>query len=1024
MNKIRFVFILFLLALSPILIIAQQTVYYQSASQEMQKAKELYFARNYISAINQFDQIASSSGDNSDIRAESMFYKALCGLKLDNGNAEEQIAEFIKEFPESSFRNRALFEQAIYQFDKKKYPAVLKTLESIDKSEFSKDELAHFYYMKGYSNFEKEKFDVALTAFSEIKDGNSLYAAPSQYYFGHIHYLKGNYETALQEFLKLKKNPVFEKVIPFYISQIYYKQAKYREVVDYTAPLINTVSADQQPELARLLGDSYFHLREFKSAIQFLEFYLSDKNNKGREENYMLGYCYYLDSQDAKAIPYLEIACKGKDELAQNAYYHLADCYVTTNDKNKARQAFEAASELDFDPKIKEDALFNYAKITYELSYSPFNETIKAFDKYITSYPNAERNDVAYDYLVKVYMSTSNYRDAMASIENIKVKNQSVKKAYQRVAYYRALECFNNLDYNGALENFNKSIEAGDFNKNYHALALFWKAEALFRLNDFNKAITGYNAFMKSPGAIVLPEYKTAQYNLAYAYFQVKDYASASDYFRKYLSMEDDIRSEKVADANNRLGDCNFLNREYSQAISNYDKALRMNVYDADYSLYQKAFCLGLQRDNQGKINALNSLIQSYPNSSYQDDALFELGRTYERINQPQMATTVYKQLITKYPQSNLLNKTLVQLGLVSYNANDFKGAVNYYKQVVDQSPNSPETQSALAGMKNSYVEMNDVDSYFAYTNKLGNGVQVSVNEQDSLSYQAAEKLYMARDKKARAQFEHYLSQFPNGGFVLNSHFYLAQLLYADGEFDKALAEYELVIAQPDNYFTEGALSKAAGLHYNNENYVQALAYFERLAKISNSENNLPDALTGIMRCQFNLAQYQECITTANQILALEKVSDILKRETNYKLGLSYYNSGNADKAFPILSKLSADTNSAEGAESKFLVAEILFERQKLKEAENEIMDFIDKNSPHQFWLAKSFLLLSDIYLKNGDEFQAKHTLKSIEENYPEKEDGILETTRQKLQVIEAGEASQTKNQSKPLEINISGGKK
>ena len=368
MKTIRFVFILFLLALSPILIFAQQTVYYQSVSQEIQKAKELYLARNYISAINQFDRIASSSGENSDIRAEAMFYKALCGLKLENENAEEQVAEFIKTYPESSFLNRALFEQAVYQFDKKKYPAVLKTLESIDKSAISKDELAHFYYMKGYSNFEKEKLDVALTDFAEIKDGNSLYAAPAQYYFGHIQYLKGNYETALQEFLKLKKNPVFEKVIPFYISQIYYKQAKYREVVDYTAPLINKVTADQQPELARLLGDSYFHLRDFKNAIQFLEFYLSNKNNKGREENYMLGYCYYLNSEEAKAIPYLEIACKGKDELAQNAYYHLADCYVSTNDKNKARQAFEAASELDFDAKIKEDALFNYAKITYEFS--------------------------------------------------------------------------------------------------------------------------------------------------------------------------------------------------------------------------------------------------------------------------------------------------------------------------------------------------------------------------------------------------------------------------------------------------------------------------------------------------------------------------------------------------------------------------------------------------------------------------------------------------------------------------------
>ncbi len=1023
MKSNRFIITLLVLAFWPVLLQAQQTVYYQSVNPEIQTAKELYLANNFVSALNQFEKIAASANDNSDVKAEAMFYIASCGLKLDNKNAEEQIAAFMKQFPESSFRNRALFEQAVYQFDKKKYSAVLRTFDDLDKSELSTDDRIYFYYLRGYSNFEMEKMDAALSDFAEIKEGNSIYAAAAQYYWGHIQYLNGNYESALNEFVRLKQNPVFEKVIPFYISQIYYKQGKYREVVDYTAPLINTVSADQQPELARILGDSYFHLREFKDALQFLEFYLSDKNNKGREENYMLGYCYYLNSEETKAIPYLEIASRGKDELAQNAYYHLADCYVVSNDKNKARQAFQAASEFDFDAKIKEDALFNYAKITYELSYSPFNETIKAFDKYISLYPNSERNDVAYDYLVKVYMSTSNYRDAMASIENIKVKSPSVKKAYQRVAYYRALESFNNLDYSGAIENFDKSIDAGDFNKNYRALSLFWKAEAYFRINDFNKAISGYTSFLKSPGAFSIPEFKTAHYNLAYAYFQLRDYADASDYFRKYLNIETDTRSEKVADATNRIADCYFMSRDYNAAIANYDKALRMNVYDADYALYQKAFCMGLLRDNQAKINALQILIQNYPKSSFRDDALYELGRTYERINQPQMAISNYKNLISSYPQSSFLNKALVQLGLVYYNANDFQTSVNYYKQVADSSPNSPEMQAALNGMKNSYVEMNDVNAYFNYTDKLGPGVHVSVNEQDSLTYRAAEKLYMARDKKARLQFERYLSQFPNGSFALNSQFYLAEILYGEKEYPKALAGYEYVIGRGNNGFMEVALSKAAGLQYNASNYRQALDYFERYAQISNSGNNLLNARTGIMRCQFKLLNYAACIEAANHVLGSDKVSDELKREASYKLALSYYDMGNKDQAFPILSKLSAETNSAEGAESKFLVAEILYEKNKLKESENVILDFIDKNSPHQFWLAKSFILLSDIYLKNNDEFQAKHTLKSIIDNYPEPDDGILEVTRQKMAEIEASEASQTKNQSKPLEIDISGGK-
>ena len=134
MKTYRFIFILFWIAFMPILLTAQNTVYYQSPSQDIQKAKELYIARNYVSAINQFDRIAKEADENSEVRAEAMFYKALCGLKLDNRNADGQIAEFMNQFPESTFRNRASFELAIYNFDKRKFAAVLKSFEGFDKS--------------------------------------------------------------------------------------------------------------------------------------------------------------------------------------------------------------------------------------------------------------------------------------------------------------------------------------------------------------------------------------------------------------------------------------------------------------------------------------------------------------------------------------------------------------------------------------------------------------------------------------------------------------------------------------------------------------------------------------------------------------------------------------------------------------------------------------------------------------------------------------------------------------------------
>jgi tetratricopeptide (TPR) repeat protein len=223
----------------------------------------------------------------------------------------------------------------------------------------------------------------ALAEFEEIKDANNIYSRPASYYWAHIMYLRGNYQSALEGFSRLNGDPTYSRVIPLYVSHIYYKQEKYQEVVDYTVSILDDVEEEHRTELSKIVGDSWFHLREYEKAIPYLETYYETSGPKTREDNYILGYCYYITGNYEGAVPLLENASKGKDEMAQNAYYHLADAYIKVDEKEKARVAFEAASELDFNERIKEDALFSYAKLTYELSYSPFNETIKAFDRYI-----------------------------------------------------------------------------------------------------------------------------------------------------------------------------------------------------------------------------------------------------------------------------------------------------------------------------------------------------------------------------------------------------------------------------------------------------------------------------------------------------------------------------------------------------------------------------------------------------------------------------------------------------------------
>ena len=51
----------------------------------------------------------------------------------------------------------------------------------------------------------------------------------------------------------------------------------------------------------------------------------------------------------------------------------------------------------------------------------------------------------------------------------------------------------------------------------------------------------------------------------------------------------------------------------------------------------------------------------------------------------------------------------------------------------------------------------------------------------------------------------------------------------------------------------------------------------------------------------------------------------------------------------------------------------------------------------HDYWVAKTYILIADNYVAMKDIFQAKSTLQSVIENYEEKEDGILLLAKEKL---------------------------
>ncbi len=723
----------------------QQTDYHTNPDSRYRHGLELYINGKYSAAQVFFDNyLIENAHENFDQVSNSEFYSAMCAVKLFNNDAEYRVLNFLARNPENPLRNEALFNLANYFYQRKSTSNALKYYEQVDKTLLNREDLAEFYFKSGYCLFQNENFDKARFAFSQIKDIDTKYASPAMYYYSHINYTQGNYETALEGFLKLKDDSNFGPIVPYYLTQIYYQQKRYDEVVRLAPSLMSNVSEKRAPEINRITGESYVQLNLYSEAIPFLEKYMLSSDGATREAKYSLAYAYYKTKDYPKAANLFGQITGSESALSQNALYHLADCQLKLNDKNKARMAFSSAAKMSFDPEIQEDALFNSALLTYELDYSPFNESIQALNEYLDRYPNSKRSDEANNYLVMAYLNAKNYSLALASIDKIRDKNNEMKKAYQKIAYYRGLELFSNSNFPEAIELLSLSTRYGSFDVKLYALSLYWKGESYYRSADYHKALDGFSSFVAQTGVSKYNEYPPALYNLGYCHFSLRQYTDAALWFNRFIASGNNQPQDILTDAYNRLGDCYFVQMEYNRAVTYYDLAIKNGRGNTDYAMFQKGLALGVTGRDNDKIATLNQLVSVNPNSALKADVLFQMAESYVKLNQTDKALASYKQVVTDFPKSSYVKKALLGMALIYYNSNRNNDALRCYKQIISDYPGSTEAENALIGLKNVYVDMNEVDSYYTYVNGLGVLTSADLIEQDSLSYMTAEKIYMS----------------------------------------------------------------------------------------------------------------------------------------------------------------------------------------------------------------------------------------------------------------------------------------
>ena len=955
------------------------------------ECQRLYSDGEYSTALSVLEKI-DTKGLDSEARQEYELLKALTVYENDVLEGRAMLFQYLADYPESAKRELLYNYIAQSYYHTGNYDQACNWFGQCNIKRLTPKQRDEATLLYALSLLNSGNEGAAENLLMNLSLTSKEYSKDAGFYLAVIDYNRDNLDEAHKAFRNFELDAKYCGESQYYITGIWLKKGEAtraahwaRNYLDYNKPTV-----PEYYRMYQMFGAAEFMQGNYEEATKALTTYIENYHTPQRVALYQLGTSLYSTGELDKAMEMLVPCIDGEDAVAQSALLHIGLIHLEKGNGSNARLALEQAATMTYDDQVREEALYNYALCIHQTRYSPFAESVKAFEQFLNDYPKSKHADKVGEYLIEVYNNTRNYNVALQSINKIKNPSAKILEAKQNILYRLGVQEFLDGNMDGAIDYMNSSLKLAQYNAETQSNALFWKGEALFRKGDMAGARNCYGQSLNC-GA---KGNSLATYGLGYTYFNDGRYNEARSRFEAFVKVADKNDKETISDAYNRIADCHFYQRGFDAAEEYYAKAANTYNKNADYSLYRYAQIQSLKNNPTESINTLKRLVSKFPDSPHTEQALYEMGRSYIKQENYREAIKTYDKLIAGFPNSATARRALAERAMIYNTMGDRENAIAAYKEIIAKYPQSEEALVAMQDLKSIYVDMGRVDQYAEYASSTTGMQPVESSEIDTLTYIAAEKAYGRGElDEAKRAFENYLQNNPAGAFRLNSYYYKGLICYNQGAKDEAVENFEKVLEFPNNQYREEAMVVAAEIYYDDKAYDKASTLYKEIAELSSNEERQKVALTRVLHIAIEQENHNDIILYATKIENQENVSPELKREAALYRAKSHLAKGNSDKAFEEFDNLAADTRTKEGAEAKYLVAQMLFDEKSYDFCEDEINEFIEMSTPHTYWMARSFILLADLYTAQDKALEAKQYLLSLQNNYDGDDDiaGMIE---------------------------------
>lgn len=969
----------FLVLLLQVHVKAQSTLYQRGTEIAFQDALELYAKGQYAASKMELARLAEVDlSENREI--ERQYYYASAALKTENPDGEIMLEKFVLDFPDAPLRNKAAMELGNHFFTAKNYPKAIESYRKVATETLYGPEKAEVLFKTGYSFFQLKNYRESLAYFEQSKRFRSEFLADSYYYAGYVYMDQNDDEKAIADFKEAEKAATYAGKVPYMLASIYYRKKDFDALIAYVPTVMQRQGLEKKESIQLLLAEAHYARENYsEAASNYMAFVQAKKGSLTREQQYKAGVSHYQTGKFGDASNFFKEVALQNDKLGQVSSYYLGHSYVKLNNPQFASNSFANAYKSDHDAQIKQEALFNYAKVNLERG--SFQDAVSALDTYLQTYGSGPHAKEAEVLLSDALINTNNYLRAIEHMDKIINKSDRIKSAYQKVTFYQAMVYYRDKKYPAALQLLNKS-QTQPADRSLLVQSQFWKAEIHAASGNLPEAIKAYQAVLALKPPAQDPHLIKTHYGLGYAYFNSENYPAAETQFKQYTDKLRGAReNQNYEDALLRLGDTYYVQKKFNDALEAFNRAIRENNSAADYAYFRAGVIHNFENRNTQAIDQLDRVINGFPESRYVEDALFQKAQIQMEMTRYADARNGFSALISSRPNSPFIPFALEGRAVANYSLQEYEGAIGDYKRILDDHPNAANVDAALVGLQESLTlqgragEFSNYLSTYKKANPGSNSLQV-------LEFENAKNLFFSQSYEAAIRaFESYLRSYPNVVQASEVRFFIGDAYLRLGDKDKALEYFYLVENVSDVALRNRAVQRIGSLEFEKGNFKKSIPFFRLISKNARTKIEEYDAFQGLMTAYFAIERYDSALIYSDNIIQLGEVTpDALPKALLVK-GKASKALGQLEEAKRAYESVYRDFKTIQGAEALYLLALQLHEAGQFSESNELIFNQSQPFGAYDYWYGNQFILLAKNYMKLGETFQAKATLESVVEN-------------------------------------------